>query len=90
MLTADLLSADILKVSMSERLFSVEGHSEILQAELKTCVLRLFLCVCAVFTQGEKGTLVAGIFTAFSVVLHLAEAARASAASKGFKKGSLA
>lgn len=45
MLTADLLSADILKVSMPERLFSVEGHSEILQAELKTCVLRLFLCV---------------------------------------------
>lgn len=51
---------------------------------------RVCVCARAVFTQGDKGTTVVAIFLAFSVALHLAEAARQAAASKGSKGGSFA
>lgn len=42
---------------------------------------------CAVFTQGERGIQVTGIFLVFAVGLHLVEAVRNSAAKKEKKGG---
>jgi hypothetical protein len=50
-------------------------------------IIALSLRVAAVFTQGDKGLQVVGVFLAFSFGLHLVEVSRRSAKKPGSVKG---